>query len=268
MMFILIFTSTASGGFERTELSARARALGGSYVGLADDVWAIFFNAGGLTQLTRKEVSFLYVPEQFGLKELSCSAGAFAFPTGVGVIGFAGRRYGFDLYREFTGTISYANTLSNVGIGFNLNYHSLSIKNYGSAGTVGIDIGILAPVFDQVRLGVSAKNINAPTIGSSRERLPQIFSTGIAYSAIEDLSIMLDYQKELGFDPSPRAGFEYRMADVVAIRGGVSDEPTEYSGGIGIKLSIFQIDYAYSSHQDLGATHIGSISIRWGDDND
>ena len=262
---LLLFSAVALGGFEQTGVSARAKALGGSYVGLSDDVWAIFFNVGGLATITRQEVSFLYAPEQFELHELSYAVGAVALPTRLGVFGVAVRKYGFELYREFSGTISYARSILNVGLGINFNYHSVAIKNYGSAGTVGIDIGVHVRLIDQVHWGISAKNINSPTIGISHEPLPQTFSSGVAYLPMKNLNLTFDYEKELGFDPSPRFGFEYWIVHELALRGGVSDAPALYAGGIGVRFSMFQIDYAFSTHQDLGWTHQASITIRWGE---
>ena len=265
IVLLLMVSAAAFGGFEQTEISPRARAMGGSYVGLANDVWAIFFNAGGLATMTQSEVSFLYAPEQFGLGELAYSAGAVLIPTNLGAIGFAARRYGFELYREISGTIAYGHKISNIGIGVVLNYHTVAIEHYGSAGTFGIDIGAKVNFSTQVSWGISAKNINSPTIGVSQEPLPQIFSSGIAYHPGEDFSLTFDFQKEIGFDPSPKFGFEYWMIPQFAFRGGVAGEPTLYSGGIGVKFSAFQIDYAFSSHQNLGWTQEASLTIRWGE---
>jgi hypothetical protein len=263
-VFFVFLQCVAFGGFERAEVGARASAFGGAFCGLSDDCWAIFFNVGGLSQVQRREVSFFYSPQPFGLKELSTSAAAAAYSTNFGVIGISARRYGFNLYREFSGSLAYAKTISDVGIGINVNYHSVAIKNYGAAGTIGIDVGILLHIIDKLRWGISVKNINAPTIGTSKEKLPQTFSSGVAYIPLENLHLFFDYQKELRFEASPRFGFEYWIIDAFALRGGVSDQPVQYSGGMGIRYAMFQVDYAFAMHQELGSTHEASFTIRWG----
>ena len=261
---ILILSVCAGVCFGQFDPGARSHSMGNASVGLSDDVWAIFSNVGGLSQLDRSEVSFFYSPQPFGVPELSLQAVALALPTTFGVIGVSGKRYGFELYREFSGSLSYANNISQVGIGVALVYHSITIQNYGSASTLGIDIGFHIPIIERLNLGFSAKNINAPTLGSSKEKLPQIFSTGLVYRPIEKFSICADYQKELRYDASPRFGFEYWMVEEVALRGGVSNEPSLFTGGFGVRYLLFQVDYAFSSHQELGGTHQVSISIRWG----
>jgi len=260
---VALFSQLAFGGFEQTELGARAKSLGGASCALSNDVWAIFSNVGGLAFLKEREASVFYAPQQFGLSELSLSAVTAGIPTAVGVIGVAARRYGFDLYREASWTVSYANAVSEVAIGININYHSLSIEHYGSSGTVGIDAGTVVPITHQMRWGMAARNINSPTIGASKEPLPQSFTSGFAYFPTQRFSIAIDYFKEVGFDGSVRFGSEYAVVDAVALRIGISNVPTEYAGGIGIKYGAFEVDYAFFTHQELGITHQGSILIRW-----
>jgi len=262
LLLVLLLAQNCPGGFERTEMGARASAFGNAYVGLADDVWAIFYNSGGLARIKSYQVSFFYSPQPFGLSELSNGSVAAAAPFNFGSLGFALRKYGFELYRELTGTLSYANTFKGVHLGININYNSVTIKNYGSAGTVGIDAGLIVPVIQNFQWGIFIKNLNSPTIGISKEKLPQSFTTGVAYLPISNFTLLLDMEKEINFDLAGRFGFEYWLIDAVALRGGVSDVPTQFSGGVGIRYSLFQVDYAFTTHQELGSTHCFSITIQ------
>ncbi len=264
ILCLLFVNGFAFAGFEQTDVGTRAKGMGGASISLTGDVWVMLYNPGALSELRRQEISFLYIPAQFGLKELSSSAASVGWPTSIGAFGLAVRSYGFELYKEFSGTVSYATKIAEIGAGINFNYHSVSIKNYGSAGTLGIDLGFFVQLNDEVRLGSSIKNINAPTIGVAREKLPQSFSFGAGYIPVSNLIIAFDYKKEIGFPSSPKFGVEYRIVDAVAFRCGMSDEPVQFSGGIGLEFSIFKIDYAYSSHEELGPTHSGSVSIVWG----
>ena len=263
VLLVVALHQVALGGFEQTEVGARAKSLGGAYCGMADDVWAIVYNVGGLAAIKQREVSMFYAPQQFGLSELSLSAVAAVFPTGVGSFGLAARRYGFDLYREVSWTVAYAREIFDAGVGVNVNYHSVTIQGYGSSGTVGIDVGALVQITSQLRWGIAAKNINAPTIGESEEPLPQLFSTGVTYQPVRNLSLLLDYCKEISFASSQKIGFEYSIVEAVVARAGLSSEPSEYTGGIGIRYGVLQIDYGVSMHQELGLTQQASILICW-----
>lgn len=261
-LFILLSINVAFGGFDRTDIGARSQALGNAYVGIADDVWSIFHNAAGLIMLTQWEAGFFYSPQPFGLSELSTGAAAFALPTDFGVLGAGVRSYGFSLYREFSGALSYARSMSGVNTGISLNYHSVSIERYGSSATIGVDAGIIVQLLKDIRFGIAIRNLNSPTIGQSGEKLPQTFSTGIAYTPFRTLSIVAGAAKETAFDISSRFGFEYWIIDALALRGGVSDQPSQVCAGTGIRFSIFQFDYSFSTHQELGWTHQVSLTIR------
>lgn len=261
LLISLILTESLAGGFEQREVGARSSAFGNAFVGLADDVWAIHYNPAGLAGLSNLQLSAFYSPQPFGISDISLTAFSAVIPTGYGVVGASVRKYGFELYRELSGSTAYSNIIKGIYLGINLNYHTVSIKNYGSTGTIGIDFGILIPLIDNLRWGVSMKNINSPTIGRSKEKLPQSITSGFAYLPFDKLNLMFDFQKETSFAPSARFGFEYWAVDAIALRGGFCNEPASYSSGIGIRYSFFSIDYALSIHPVLGWTHSFSVTI-------
>lgn len=263
MLIVLAVFETASAGFEHRDVGGRSRGLGGAFTGLSNDAWGIIYNAGGLSQLTANEVSWYYSPQFFGVRELSYAAVVVAVPTSFGVLGLSGSRYGFDLYREFAGSISYARQINGIGIGVNLFYYSVGIKNYGSAGTIGIDAGVHVPVAPRLSSGFAMRNFNAPAIGAAEEKLPQKFAVGLAYTPLSSMVIAFDYQKESGSDASPRLGFEYWLTGSVALRVGVSDEPQQSSGGVGFRDAMMEFDYAFSRHPELGWSHHASVTLQW-----
>jgi hypothetical protein len=268
-VFLLPFsTRQIFAGFERNEAGGRTVALGGAYVGMADDSWAIFYNPAGLSQLIAPEASVFYSPQPFEIPELRSLAFVASYPTGFGTLGASLRSFGFELYKETSLGISYAQTVSGLIVGMNVNYHAVSIARYGNGGTLGVDVGVLVPISQTIRWGIVARNIKAPRIGKDGEKLPQIFATGISYKPISSLSLALDYEKEVGFTATPRFGCEYWMIDAVAFRAGVVDEPASLALGLGIRYSFFQVDYGFTTHRELGLTHQASVTLRWLSDGD
>ncbi len=253
-------------GFERRDVGARQRAFGGAFVGLSDDVFSIFYNPAGLSNLKNVQVSVFYSPQMFGLSELSNGAVAGMVPTDIGNFGLGITNYGFELYRELAFTLSYSRMISEANFGVNLNYQNVTIKNYGSTGVVGFDIGFFVPVHRQVKIGLSATNLNSPTVGASNEQLARTFSLGASYQPIQELALMLDYVKEIKQPASPRFGFEYWLVESVALRAGISDEPTSYSTGIGVRYLMLEVDYTFFTHQEFGLTHQASILFTFDDE--
>ncbi|HUL43033.1 MAG TPA: hypothetical protein VLY03_01610 [Bacteroidota bacterium] len=266
MRFILwlmvLIPARLVGGFEFTPMGARPAAMGGAYTASGEDAWVLFSNPAGLAHNTSFNISLFSSPAPYGLPELSTSGLAVAFHPGAGTIGAGVRRYGFSLYHELSGGISYARSIDPVALGFTLTCYNVSIQNYGSASTLGIDAGLLVSLSEHVRWGMAFLNVNAATIGASHEPLPRRFSAGFSYQPAGRSSFFCDMVKDSGFDADLRAGFEYWIVDAFAIRAGMKNEPSEISGGVGVRWGSLEVDYTYVSHADLGGSHLASITFR------
>jgi hypothetical protein len=261
--FFLIKTGNAQ--FENTDLGARAVGLNGAFTSLSDNSLAIFYNPAGLGQLKYRDLSVFYNPAPFGLTELSTAAFTFAEPLKYGTVGVGLRTYGFDLYKETSILLSYGNSYKNrLYYGVNFNFYHLNIQNYGSASAIGLDIGAMAYINKFLRWGFFGKNISGSTIGTSKEKIAQIYRTGLNYKPLNEVNLMLEIEKDVKYPVSVRAGFEYSLLDYVDLRAGIGSEPTSFTGGIGFNYKIFQLDYAMYKSQDLGITHQGSLTVNFG----
>lgn len=260
--------------FEFTNIGARAAALNGAYTSVSDNSLAVFYNPSGLAQIKFREVSFFYSPAPYGISELSTAALSYAEPTGIGTFGVGIKSYGFDLYKEITGLVSYGNHYKNrVFYGLSFNFYHLNIKNYNSATSFGIDIGAMAKVTDFIKWGFFAKNLSGSKIGQSKERIAQIFKSGFTVQPRKDLKFMLETEKDVKYPFSFMGAFEFsifipnsvaNLPGRIDMRAGVGSEPTTFSAGLGLSFSLIQVDYAFSKHSDLGFTHQGTISINFG----
>lgn len=263
LVTVYFFSCSCLAGFERIEGGARSISLGGAFVGMADESWTVFYNPAGLARVSLPEVSVFYSPQPFGLHELQSIALAVSHPVFDGGFGFSLRRFGFMLYRETSIGAGYALEIGDVSVGATLNSHSVTIMNYGSAGSLGIDVGLLLPVTSQIRVGMVARNINAPKIGAGRERIAQTFSVGAAYRPVADLVFVIDHEKEIGFPAALKFGFECWVVDEIALRAGVNTEIASYAAGVGVRYWLVRFDYGFTSHQELGFTHQISVTVQW-----
>jgi hypothetical protein len=261
LAFILCL-EVACAGFEKRDQGARPIGMGGAFVALADNVWAIAFNPAGLSRVPGDEVSAFYAPQPFGLTELSLASFALVHPTSRGSFGLLVNRFGFDLYREVSWIFAYSNSYKDAfSFGINLTYNSVAIKNYGSASVIGVDVGLLATVYTGLRWGFFASNINAPTIGQAKEKLPQMYSSGLSYSPAKGLLLDLDVLKDVRYPTLIRGGIEYDVVDAVSLRAGVGSNPTKFSSGFGVHYSLIHFDYAMTTHPDLGLSHQFSVAV-------
>lgn len=251
--------------FELIDIGAKPISLGGAFTSLANNSNAVYYNPAGISQIPFREVSVFYSPAPFGLKELANGSVNYVEPTKLGVFGLSAKTYGFDLYKEITVTATYSNNYKKkIFYGANINYYNLKIQNYGSASTFGVDIGGLAYLTDFLRWGFAAFNLNRPKIGTQDDKLPQVYRTGVSIQPRKELNFVLDVEKDTRYTTSVKAGIEYSLYDMIDLRAGIGTEPTKFSGGVGLYYSIFEIDYGFYNHQDLGLTHQGTITINFG----
>ena len=251
--------------FELIDIGAKPISLGGAFTSLANNSNAIYYNPAGISQIPFREVSIFYSPAPFGLKELANGSVNYVEPTKFGTFGLSAKTYGFELYKEITVTATYSNNYKKkIFYGANVNYYNLKIQNYGSASTFGVDIGGLAYLTDFLRWGFAAFNLNRPKIGTQDDKLPQVYRTGVSIQPRKELNFVLDIEKDTRYTTSVKAGIEYSLYDMIDLRAGIGTEPTKFSGGVGLYYSIFEIDYGFYNHQDLGLTHQGTITINFG----
>ncbi len=267
LILILFFLSSgfAAAQFENTDVGARQTGMNGAFTSLADNSTAIFYNPAGLGQMKNREFSLFYNPAPYGLTDLSTAALTYAEPSKYGTFGAAFKTYGFDLYRENNFIVSYGNNYKNrIFYGLNLNLYNLNIQNYGSATSFGVDIGAMAYLAKFLQWGFFGKNITGSKIGASKEEIAQVYRTGFTYQPLDYFRFVAEIEKDIKYPVSVIGGIEYNIIDFLDLRAGVGSQPTNFSAGIGINYGLFSFDYSMRKTEDLGFTHLGSITVNFG----
>ena len=88
-----------------------------------------------------------------------------------------------------------------------------------------------------------------------------ICSFSFSYDVIDEITINATIEKDINYKPSIQFGINYDIIEYLSLRSGFSNEPSRYSAGIGINYSIFSLDYAVFTHNDLGLTHQAGLII-------
>lgn len=266
---IIIICALTFSAYSQYSPGAKQISLSNSDVALSDDVFSLFNNPAGLSQMDWREVGVYYSPAPFGLSELANGYVAYHEPTSIGSFAIGGMNYGFDLYRESKISVGYSYNFQNKFFaGLTVNYQTVSIKNYGNDAAVSFSLGGLAYITEKFRLGFAVQNINRATFGNEDDQIPMIFNTGLSYDVIDELSVNLAVEKDIKFNSSFQFGINYNIIKYLSLRTGFSNEPSRYSAGIGINYSIFSLDYAMFTHNDLGLTHQAGIIISFGLETD
>ena len=139
LIFLVIFSCTILAQFQP---GARQIALAHSDVALSNDVFALFGNPAGISQLSSNQVGIFYSPSPFGVKELANGFLAYNQPTTFGNFGVGFMIYGFELYKENRFQFGYSKMFyENFLLGITAFYQSINIKNYGDNGYFNFTVG-------------------------------------------------------------------------------------------------------------------------------
>jgi hypothetical protein len=259
---IIIFYTLTISVISQYNPGAKQISLSNSDVALSNDVFSIFNNPAGLSQMNWREVGIYYSPAPFGLKELSNGYVAYHEPTSIGSFAIGGMTYGYELYRESKISLGYSYNYKNKFFtGIVINYQTVFIHNYGNDGTISLNIGGLVYLTNSLRLGFNMNNLNKATFGETENQIPMVFNAGFSYDLLDEMSLNFAIEKDINFNPSIQFGINYDIIEYLSLRSGFSNEPSRYSAGIGINYSIFSLDYAIFTHNDLGLTHQAGIII-------
>lgn len=269
-LFVAVFILLLGIGYGKklqaqTVIGARELAMGNVSTALQETSWSMFGNPALMPE-KQHSVSFFGV-RYFGFAEITDMAFSLTYPTTIGVLGAGVHRYGFDLYNEHRIRIGYKNTLLGFHYGLVLNYsHVAQDIVGGSAGALGIDLGISAPLSSNLWMGAKAANINQPEYGSrNNEKLPRDLSIGLFYRLSDVAIFSTELYKDVQFPLSYRGGVEIIIIEALVGRAGITTKPRIFTAGFGYSGSFWSANVAVQRHQNqvLGYSPAVDFQISW-----
>jgi len=267
---LLLFWSAVGGtGFAQSGYdlmgSARAAALGHATTALPSAV-GLHANPGAGAAQDRWAAA-VYAREGFGLSALRYGTAVVSVPMEWGAVSGGAGTFGFEDYREIHLDAAVARGFSfgtsrSVHAGLRLRYYHTRITDYGSAGALGLHLGLLVRLLPTLQFGAHATNLNAPSL-TDGEVLPRTLAVGLKYQAHSTLQVLADVFKDLAFPPSIRGGLEYHPVPALALRSGVTTAPTQFTVGAGVDIGPVEAGVAAEQHQELGWTPSVSFLVAW-----
>ena len=252
-------------GFERRYSGARSLATGGTLCALGEDPWSFYYNPAHAADI--RELSIFFIPSVLGIQEIKSTGIAYRDNLlGIDLSG-AVQTFGFDLYRENVFTINLSAPVYDfLFIGGNVNANHLYIKDYGTDLSISIDAGAKMFLSRNFSLGFTTTNLNSASATLLKDRLPQTFTGGIAFES-EDISVGLEYFKEIGFPSSVKIAAEYSPIKFVTVRAGSASGTNSFNAGIAVKFLSFELEYSAAFHQVLGVTQSFGVSFNLSHDD-
>ena len=267
---LLTLSTVMLAGGDQYLIGARFAGMGGTGLTLTD-LWSIRMNPAGIAKLERPTAGLFY-QQHFLSEEVASQALAIAIPLGGGVLGIGADRFGYSLYNETRGSITYAMPFGDgLRAGIQMDYLGVRLgENYGSTGALVAELGVQARITEALWIGAHLYNPTMAKLGTSveggvpvDERIPTLLRAGFTYSFSKKLLVNLEAEKDIDMPERIRVGVEYNPNDVLYVRTGVSTAPTGSHFGIGVHLDRIDIDMAVAVRSKLGPTPMLNINYRF-----
>lgn len=237
---------------------ARPMAMGGAFVGLADDEHAVYWNPAGLADVRHYITSFSHA-DQMEFVTYRFMALVAPLPWNRLGAGLTIIESGDDMLREFSAQlgVGYGYKAFRAGIGLKYRHSGFGKNSFDDADYIifdpdeilagrdlqvrgkgtgfGLDLGLQYQLNDRVGFGMAYRDaVNAfdwnsenrstanPARGRYSENLPSEMVLGAAFRAFRNTIVVTDYKPSLHaeVDPVIRVGFETGFLDLLYMRGG------------------------------------------------
>ena len=266
-------------------IGARPMGMGETFVAVADDGNAIYWNPAGLPFVDRYELQAMHanifntdiVNNYLGflipdLPYLPYSE-KLAFGLDWFNIGFGDDELEYS-YNRFTFSTGYR-PVKFLSLGCNVKYlnnnASLDGNTKGKASGWGYDLGILVAPWRGLSLGLMAHDISNTRMryenGVSRTIYFRNIRCGAAYK-FPDISFIKRPLLAIDFDDRLHLGAEFWLQNMLGLRAGMQQDLYDHgekeitlSFGAGIRYKYFQFDYALTNSPMLENTHRFSLSL-------
>lgn len=281
--------------FLRIPMNARAAALGNTFLTMHDDPSLLFTNPGALSTISGSSASVGFLKHL-----LDVNAGYAVYSQKWDDLGWIGAgitylNYGdfdeTDKFGNLTGStfgasdlalsLGYGNRAGNLHYGAALKVIYSYIEEYNASG-LALDAGISYHIPDQemvLAAGVLNAGAQLSSYGGESEVLPLDVRIGVG-KRLEHLplTIMLNFHKlNEGSDFLDRfsnysLGGEFDLSESFKARVGYYNEMRRelkigntaklagFSGGFGLRVAGYLVDYAYTSLGEIGALHRFAIT--------
>lgn len=249
-------------------VGARPLAMGGAFIGLADDANATYWNPAGLAQLEPAEISGTWTHtssnrDKINYQEFASMVAGLEMPRLGGRWAVGGSYVRDNTILNLGGAMVedtedwfWASLALDTGknglVGLNIRKVDDSVDGYSVKSDVGLDAGYLYRVSPRLSVGMLIQDLNTPRIkaaGFAPLRRTQNWRAGLAFRPASDTVVTIDGYDlaDNGNALSARFGVEKRLGNF-ALRAGFygagSNTDRGVTFGLGIQRAGLMLDAA------------------------
>ena len=272
---------TTSANFLKIGAGARSAALGGSFTAVNNDIYSLYWNPAGISEIKTIEITgmrnnwiadidYNFIGGVIPLKNFKLGISGILLTMDdidktIETIG-GYQKIGTFSPKDYELVISAGKKINdNLNLGLSLKYIKSELDNY-DADAVAIDAGLIYKTkIENLQFGFAMKNLGTKMkFISKKESLPLNFQVGAEYAVIpENLKLFLDADKYIDNEVKIHSGLEWNV-NVLSLRIGynsLSDIGNGLTAGLGLKYKQIKFDYAFEPQGDFGDSHRFSMTI-------
>ncbi len=269
----------------KTGVGARALAMGGAFVAVADDATAILWNPAGLAQLDDTRVAGMST-NLYGLgithQFIGVTTSMFDLGFGLGWERASIDGQQIDLEGEPGGAFTWtenaiigslaANVMDVAMAGANVKYYMADSGLGDAASGFGFDLGLLVSLGETFTIGVNAADLAGSKLswdGGASDIISGLYTAGFALTLVEGQFVLAADVDFNGTDFSDaHVGMEFQLIEEFALRAGVrlinDFQDSVISIGGGVYVAGLSVDGAYLFNETLGNTLVLSAEFSLG----
>jgi hypothetical protein len=274
----------------------RALGMGDTFVGLADDEQAVFYNPAGLAFLGRLGLNAFYETHFLSSSYLGASFGMRRVGLGLSTFNFGDveQRNESDAVTGSFGYVSFSvvagggvsladlpvagtRSLSPLALGLRAKYLGVSTLSPGNGGGFGIDPAFMLNFtkvdlggvrMDSIRAGLLLENLLSTGTGYSERSEPWPLRVRLGTSFVMPQPLPLAVGLDLALPLEFHLGGEVLLRPLgtvgdLAIRMGAMVRQSTFflTLGLGFQMEGFRVDYAFISNFELPGSH--RLALSW-----
>lgn len=270
----------------KSGVGARALAMGGAFVAVADDATAAAWNPAGLATLQDTRLVGMST-DLFGLGITHQYVGAATTFSTLGV-GLGWERTAIDsqlidgnggtgatftwVEQAIVGSIA-THVMDVAMAGANVKYYMADNGLGETAAGFGFDLGLIVGLGETFTIAVNARDLAGSAIeweNGTKDVINGLYTAGVAVNLADGRLILAS---DVEFDGSElgntRIGAEFKVIDELAVRGGVilanGFQDVRFTLGAGVTVAGLHVDAAYVLEETLGNTVVLSAEFSLGE---
>lgn len=258
--FVILFLIPFQGWADGFSFPIGSRSWGLANATVAfSDCYAIGNNVAGLAGI-KNAAFFSTYDSHYGFDGINTLGfGAVApFSENLGG-GMAIQRFGDKVFNQTSVGIGAGHLIGRFRLGLKMNYLQTAIHSDVvtlSKKAVAFELGGIVMLSSKLFLGAHMFNLTQSRYtGHDREPVDTSLKTGLFYKPSAKLRLSGELEKISAYPISFRAGIEYEIIKKVVLRTGIATQPQTSHFGFGFQGTKLQIDYAVSTHPQLGWSH-------------